>query len=96
MLVLQFSAESLDLDELIELETAIIQQVGINDDVEGHDFGEHEMNIFIVSSNPVQAFESIFRTLQESGYAFKAGYRLLTGEEYTPIWPIDLDSFEVK
>ena len=62
-LVLQFCGDSLqDLDELIALEDELIEQLGDSADVDGHDVGSGETNIFIFTSDPKQTFERIWMT----------------------------------
>ena len=59
-LVLQWPAVSLrDYDELIELESRIISEIGTLAEVDGHDMGVGEMNIFIHTDHPKLAFEKI-------------------------------------
>ena len=90
-LVLQFPANSIaDYDEMIALEDELIEELGSSAEVDGHDCGSGEMNIFIHTDEPKKVFETIRpvvakRKLIES---LVAAYRELTGEDYTVIWPI--------
>lgn len=53
-LVLQFAkAEDLNnYDKLLRFEEALISLLGRSADVDGHDFGSGEMNIFILTEDP--------------------------------------------
>ena len=98
-LVIQFEASSEeDFDKLIEIEEIIENLVGSSHEVDGHDFGSGEMNIFIYTNNPNKAFELIKSTLSESvENTMKVAYREVKGEEYTVIWPLGFnDEFEIK
>ncbi len=58
-LVLQFPlAEDFDFDALIELETKLTFELGSVHDVDGHDIGSGEVNIFILTNNPDEAFKN--------------------------------------
>lgn len=65
--------------------------IELNDiaDVDGHDMGCGEINIFILATNPTAVFEASkpildrFKLLHD----VKAGYRLLSDDIYTTIWP---------
>ena len=52
-LVLQFSADSLtDYDRLVSLEDKLIEELSGSANIDGHDFGSGEFNIFILSDEP--------------------------------------------
>ena len=52
-LVLQFYASSIeDFDQLIEIEEMLESTLGNLHEVDGHDFGSGEMNIFIHTNDP--------------------------------------------
>ncbi len=90
-LALQFPANSIaDYDEMIALEDELIEKLGSLADVDGHDCGSGEMNIFVHTDEPKKVFETIRpvvvkRKLIEN---LVAAYRERTGEEYTVVWPI--------
>ena len=88
-LVLQFDASSIeDLDQLIEIEDSLERALGNYHEVDGHDFGFGEANIFIHTNDPKTAFDLAKNKLEDSVIAkLKAAYRELTGEEYKVIWP---------
>lgn len=98
-LVLQFPAHDIqDFDSLIELEDIIEDALGNLHEVDGHDFGSGEMNIFIFTDDPTGAFESAKRTLEPKFIIdMKAAYRKIDGEDYTIIHPLNcIEVFEIK
>ena len=98
-LVIQFEASSEeDFENLIEIEEQIENLVGSSHEVDGHDFGSGEMNIFIYTNNPNEAFELIKSTLIENAEnTMKAAYREVEGEKYNVIWPLGFNhEFEIK
>jgi hypothetical protein len=91
-LVLQFPGDTLsDLDAMVALEDALIEDLVDSADVDGHDFGSGETNIFIFTDNPEATFATAKRRLQREGRldSVTAAYRPVDGERYTVIWPKD-------
>jgi hypothetical protein len=90
-LVLQFHSDSLqDFDEMVALEDELIEQLGDSADVDGHDVGSGETNIFIFTSDPATTFRRA-RPVLESRRKLQAvtvAYREVEGESYTVIWPV--------
>jgi hypothetical protein len=100
-LVLQWLYNDIsDYDELIAYEDLLNERLSSHlGEVDGHDCGTGEMNIFVFTDNPRQAFEScrtlICSQLMESGLS--AGYREINGEEYIRLWPpASIEPFAVK
>ncbi len=100
-LVLQWPYTGIsDYDELIVYEYLLNEKLPSHfGEVDGHDWGSGEMNIFVFTDSPMQAFEScralICSPLIESGLS--AGYREVNGEEYIRLWPPDsIEPFAVK
>jgi len=90
-LVLQLPATSEEaFERLVSIEGELSGLFGKTHDVDGHDYGSGEMNIFIHTNDPVTAFEYSKQVLasDELG-SVKAAYRELDGNEYTVIWPED-------
>lgn len=85
-LVLQFPlTESFDFDALIELETKLTFELGSEHKVDGHDFGSGEMNLFIHTDNPNDAFEKVIVLLSDQfASSLKAAYRILGSDQF--IW----------
>jgi hypothetical protein len=89
-LVLQFRGDALaDYDAMLALEDRLIEDLGRSANVDGHDCGSGETNIFIFTSAPNASFWRIRQTLQELGKlgAFRAAYRPADGNHYTVLWP---------
>ena len=89
-LVLQVRGDSLDdFDVMMNLEKELSIELNDIADVDGHDMGCGETNIFILATNPTAVFEASepildrFKLLHD----VKAGYRLLSDDIYTTIWP---------
>jgi hypothetical protein len=85
-LVLQFPmTENFDFDALIELETKLTFELGSEHDVDGHDFRSGEMNIFIHTNSPDDAFEKIILLLSDQfASILKAAYRIVGSDQF--IW----------
>ena len=90
-LVLQFPiTENFDFDALIELETKLTFELGSEHDVDGHDFGPGEMNIFIQTNNPANAFEKVTALLSDPlSSLFKAAYRAVESDQFIWLHPAD-------
>lgn len=88
-LVLQFPLdEDFDFDALIELETKLTFELGSEHDVDGHDFGSGEMNIFIHTDNPIEVFKKTALLLNDQlSSILKAAYRKIDSDRYTWLNP---------
>ena len=89
-LVLQFRGDSLaDYDAMVALEDELIAELGDSADVDGHDVGSGEVNIFIITPDPVRTFRQSKLVLERKRClgAVRAAYRRVDGENYTTIWP---------
>ena len=97
-LVLQLPGSSLrDYDELIQLEAILSTGLGNLGEVDGHDMGVGEMNIFIHTDHPKLAFEKVKALLGTKDFMpdLKAGYRSFNEDDYTVLYPPDLSHFDV-
>src|SRR5258708_2469653 len=98
-LVLQWRTATLpDFDRLIEIEDLLIEHIADYGEVDGHDIGRNEMNIFIVTDDPKQSFERVKSILKhlDVWFTVRAAYRELLGSAYTILWPKDLTEFEMS
>jgi hypothetical protein len=89
-LVLQFRGDTMpDYDAVVALEEVLTAELGDSADVDGHDVGSGETNIFIFTSDPQQTFEQAKPLLERRRclQSVTAAYREADGEEYTVIWP---------
>ena len=88
-LVLQFSGDSLgDYDATVALENELIAELGDSANVDGHDAGSGEVNIFIITADPVRTFRQSRVVLERNRRlgAVTAAYRPVDGDDYTVVW----------
>jgi hypothetical protein len=88
-LVLQFRGDRLaDYDAMVALEDELIEEL-TDADVDGHDVGSGETNIFIFTSDPKRTFQQARLVLERRQVlqSVTAAHRRTDGEEYTVIWP---------
>ena len=97
-LVLQFkTGEDLDsFDRLIRFEEELIALIGKTSEVDGHDSGSDEMNIFILTEDPIATFTLVQQTDESvrPSAGMKAAYRLLDSDDYVCLWPPELSHFD--
>jgi hypothetical protein len=89
-LVLQFPASSLaDYDALVALESQLQDGLGESANVDGHDMGAGQANIFIITHDPEAAFRRVLPLLQSAGRLddCTAAYRETAGAHYRVLWP---------
>jgi hypothetical protein len=87
-----------DYDRLIAIEDRVIAALLRDDgEVDGHDMGSGEMNIFVRTDAPGRAFEHIHRILADEHLSetVRVAYRRTDGEQYTVLWPAGLEDFRV-
>jgi hypothetical protein len=95
-LVLQFPEDALNFDQMVALEDWLIDKTSGIADVDGHDMGVGEINLFIVTDRPTEVFDSIYASLDVRYKSIlKAAYRAMSSNEYTVIWPPTLNNFYV-
>ena len=97
-LVLQFPSKHVeDFDKLVELEELLEDRLGDTHILDGHDFGSGEMNIFIHTNDPNDAFllaQDLINPVTSLG--FKAAFRKQNSETYEWLFPADSnEDFEV-
>lgn len=99
LLVLQWSTTSdSDYDALIALEDELEAGLTTADgEVDGHDFGSGEMNIFVQTNDPREAFASAAKLLSHAPRwaSVRAAYRPVDGEDYVGLWPKNLTDFSL-
>lgn len=96
-LVLQWSASELpDYDDMIEIEDLLIANLSEGSEVDGHDAGAGEVNIFVRTDRPEATFEEVKTTLQEPLWTgMRAAYREFASNTYAVLWPKNLTEFRV-
>ena len=99
-LVLQWSTGfENDYDVLIAMEETLEWSISSAEgDVDGHDLGLNEMNLFIHTDHPARAFQAASSALGSNPrwVAVRAGYRSVDGDDYTVLWPPTLKRFFVS
>jgi hypothetical protein len=99
ILVLQWPGDSeADFGALISMEGQVDAALGRYASVDGHDFGSGEMNIFIETDRPAEAFADAANALREDPRwgDLRAAYREAAGGPYEMLWPRTLHKFSVK
>jgi hypothetical protein len=97
-LVLQFPGISLDdYDTLVAMEEKLIQQLCNLGVVDGHDLGSGEMNIFIITNDPVKAFDCVKPIIISHNLlpVLKAAYRKIEEQKFQILWPVQLKNFRI-
>lgn len=98
-LVFQWPASSVgDYDWMIEIEDLLIEHITDESEVDGHDAGSGEVNIFIRTNFPERAFSDLQEVLASRGLLIhaRAAYREVEKDEYTILWPKGLKEFAIK
>lgn len=89
-LVLQFKENDLlDFDALVSLEDELQELIEPIADVDGHDMGSGEANIFVLTADPVATFERAKALLSKASLLNKVrvAYREVHSEVFTIVWP---------
>lgn len=89
-LVLQFKGNTIqDFDSLVTLEEDLQRVVEPIAEVDGHDLGSGEINIFVLTADSVATFERAKTLLAGGSLLNKVGsaYRDLRSDRYIVIWP---------
>jgi len=96
-LVIQLPEESYGNIEWIAKIEDILDKNLIDAEVDGHDIGSGEVNIFINTNVPTDTFEAIKIVLQNDSVLedAKIAYREINSESYFCLWPNDLTTFKV-
>jgi hypothetical protein len=97
-LILQWPSSSIkDYDSMIEIEEVLMEGLGGTGEVDGHDAGSGEMNIFIFTDDPNTAFERVVRLLGTKDFMpdLKAAYRETGQDEFTILYLAGLSHFAI-
>jgi hypothetical protein len=97
-LVLQWPASSVDdYDSLISIEDSLIEELPGDSEVDGHDAGSDQVNIFIRTDRPTKTFDDVKNILKESDAwkDIRIAYRDLERSQYTVLWPESLNEFNI-
>lgn len=97
-LVIQWPATSIkDYDAMVDVEDVLIERLTGLHEIDGHDAGSGEVNIFILTSDYEKAFDEVEAILKGHGLWVDArvAYREIDKSEYTVLWPKGLNEFSV-
>lgn len=90
-LVIKFWRKSLE-DEafLATIESDLKQALGDTVELEGYDVSKNEINLFMVTADPKQAFRRARTVLERLGLerGVSSAYRLVGGARFTSLWPL--------
>lgn len=86
-----------DLTRLLQWEKLVTEHVAGIADVDGHDLGAGEFNLFVLTDDPVGTFQRIQEPAEIKSLAqpTAAAYRRLDEEEYTVVWPAGHPQFDI-
>jgi hypothetical protein len=97
--VIQWGSDSLeDFDAMVRAEEALCDRLTGRHQVDGHDIGSGEMNIFIFTDDVQAAFAEVKAVLQaESRWeGVRVAWRPTAGERHAVPWPESLREFKVS
>jgi len=97
--VLQWPASSMgDYDSMIAIEGLLVSTLSKSSNVDGHDTGAGETNIFIDTDDPTALYEEIRSVLGSHGAwsDIRVAYRNVEGGPYTVLWPKSFRDFRVR
>jgi hypothetical protein len=101
VLVLQFERHfesQRTVDAVAALERELARALWPWSEVDGHEAGPAEVNLFITTGDPHEAFAKTKKLLERRSRElpdFRAAYRRMSEREYLPLWPPGLTVFEV-
>lgn len=81
--------KNLSFDDLIEIEDRLIEGLSSKAEVNGHEIGQNEADIFISTDDPQGAFEELKTILTSHGRwdGVRAAFRETSEDEYAVLWP---------
>jgi hypothetical protein len=87
-----------DLDEVVAIEDLLIDELAGAGELDGHDFGSGQANIFIHTDTPESTFSALQPVLASRNLLahMHAAYRAFEDVRYTILWPGGLPSFVVE
>ena len=86
------NASADDFDQLLVIENKLELALRYKHQVDGHDIGSGEMNIFIHTNDPTEAFKISQNALSEKDLEIvTVAFRELDGDKYSVLWPEKFD-----
>jgi hypothetical protein len=98
-LVLQWPLSSLNgFDEILNIEDVLIAKLTDQSDVDGHDFGSGEADIFVHTNDPHRTLKEVRDILADHRLwpSIVIAFRETQGNEYTVLWPEVTTEFNVR
>ena len=92
LLVIQFAGDTLlAFDQIVEVEDRLMEVLGDAGEIDGHDIGSGEANIFVLTTRPEAAFLKVKTALEDLDLFdhVSAAYRPVEGDAFTRVWPAD-------
>lgn len=82
---------------MVEIEDVLTERLTELHEIDGHDVGSGEVNIFILTNDYEKAFDEVKAALKGRGLWVDAriAYREIDKSEYTVLWPKGLNEFSV-
>jgi hypothetical protein len=96
--VLQWPSDSMDTyDAVVDIEDLLIDSLNDGSDVDGHDVGSGEMNVFVWTDDPHATFKRVEATLRSHPLwaDLRAAFRAEDQDDYSVLWPESLTDFSV-
>lgn len=86
------------LDDVVAIEDLLTGELAGAGEVDGHDFGSGQANVFIHTDAPQSTFSTLQPVLASRNLLThtRAAYRAFEDDRYTILWPEGLPSFAVK
>ena len=81
-----------DYKNIIALEEKLIEKLGKSANVEGHYAGSDVMNIFVITSQPLESFVVVLEVVRGGGLLASLSVlcRAVNGDKYARLWPLNL------
>ena len=89
-LIVRFPVSAVsDHPAMVRLEAALAGILDDTEELDGHDFGLDEADLFLLTADPVRTFERIKPVLVRAGLldTLTAAHGATDAEEYTVLWP---------
>ena len=81
-----------DYKNILALEEKLIKKLGKSANVDGHYAGTEVMNIYIITSQPLESFVVVLEIVRAEGLLASLSVlcRAVNGHKYARLWPLNL------
>jgi hypothetical protein len=78
-------------------ENLLLEELPSDSDVDGHDFGSGQFNIFVLTDHPQECFQSTQVAVEQHipSRMFQAAYREIGLDKFVTLWPPNLHEFVI-